>query len=261
MWALFAVYQAICKIIGIGAAAAGIPPDKISFPHALAAAPSSRADGAATAWGEYEPTIRRWERVLGHPAPPPAEPGPGGRTRLSAGFAEWMMGIPHLVTGVPGIPRTAQLRIIGNGVVPRQGAAALHLLIGAAVHPGMPQTARRVGHATRGHRVNRPCERARPRRTPAQPALRATMPATMARRAVWPPQRPGPPAAPAAPCRRQAVPGTRTAARPCPEQRRRGQAPDGARPRRSGGARPATALTTERHPRSSRREVSSHATP
>ena len=38
MWALFAVYQAICKIIGIGAAAAGIPPDKISFPHALAAA-------------------------------------------------------------------------------------------------------------------------------------------------------------------------------------------------------------------------------
>jgi Insertion element 4 transposase N-terminal/Transposase DDE domain len=38
MWALFAVYQAICKITGIGAAAAGVPPDKISFPHALAAA-------------------------------------------------------------------------------------------------------------------------------------------------------------------------------------------------------------------------------
>ena len=38
MWALFAVYQAICKIIGIGAAAAGMPPDTISFPHALAAA-------------------------------------------------------------------------------------------------------------------------------------------------------------------------------------------------------------------------------
>ena len=38
MWALFAVYQAICKITGAGAAAAGITPDKISFPHALAAA-------------------------------------------------------------------------------------------------------------------------------------------------------------------------------------------------------------------------------
>lgn len=38
MWALFAVYQAICQLIGVGVNAAGIPPDKISFPHALAAA-------------------------------------------------------------------------------------------------------------------------------------------------------------------------------------------------------------------------------
>jgi hypothetical protein len=38
MWALFAVYQALCKITGIGAGAAGIPPSRISFPHALAAA-------------------------------------------------------------------------------------------------------------------------------------------------------------------------------------------------------------------------------
>ena len=44
--------------------------------------------------GEYEPAIRRWEHVLGQPAPPPAEPGPGGRPRLAAEFAEWMMGIP-----------------------------------------------------------------------------------------------------------------------------------------------------------------------
>jgi DNA (cytosine-5)-methyltransferase 1 len=71
--------------------------------------------GTPVAWGEYEPAIHRWEQVLGQPAPPPAEPGPGGRVRLSAGFAEWMMGIPRLVTGVPGLPRTAQLRIIGNG--------------------------------------------------------------------------------------------------------------------------------------------------
>lgn len=38
MWALFAVYQAICALIGAGADAMGIPPAKISFPHALAAA-------------------------------------------------------------------------------------------------------------------------------------------------------------------------------------------------------------------------------
>jgi DNA (cytosine-5)-methyltransferase 1 len=86
----------------------------------------------ASGWGEYEPAIRRWEHVLGCPAPPPAEPGPAGRPRLSAAFAEWMMGIPNLVTGVTGIPRTGQLRVIGNGVVPQQAAAALRLLIGTA---------------------------------------------------------------------------------------------------------------------------------
>ena len=97
------------------------------------AQPLSRAP---VAWGEYEPAIRRRERVLGQPAPPPAEPGPGGRPRLSAAFAEWMMGIPGRVTGLPGISRTARLRIIGNGVVPHQAAAALRLLIKAAAIPG-----------------------------------------------------------------------------------------------------------------------------
>ena len=43
MWALFAVYQAICTIAGIGASALGIPPDRISFPHALAAAAATVA--------------------------------------------------------------------------------------------------------------------------------------------------------------------------------------------------------------------------
>ena len=100
--------------------------------------PAPGGSGGVVAWGEYEPAIRRWEHVLGHPAPPPAEPGPGGRTRLAAEFAEWMMGIPHLVTGVPGIPRTARLRIIGNGVVPHQAAAALRLLTGLAAIPGAP---------------------------------------------------------------------------------------------------------------------------
>jgi DNA (cytosine-5)-methyltransferase 1 len=96
---------------------------------------------AAVAWGEYEPAIRRWEHALGHPAPPPAEPGPGGRPRLAAAFAEWMMGIPGLVTGVPGIPRTAQLKIIGNGVVPHQAAAALRLLAQVATAPGTTPSA------------------------------------------------------------------------------------------------------------------------
>jgi hypothetical protein len=43
MWALSAVYQAICRIVGIAVNAAGIPPARISFPHALAAATGSVA--------------------------------------------------------------------------------------------------------------------------------------------------------------------------------------------------------------------------
>lgn len=86
-------------------------------------------------WSEYIPAIRRWEQALGCPAPPPAQPGPGGRPWLAAEFAEWMMGIPSLVTQVPGIARTHQLRIIGNGVVPQQASMALRLLIEAASHP------------------------------------------------------------------------------------------------------------------------------
>jgi hypothetical protein len=39
MWALFAVCQALCRLAGMGAAAAGIPPSRISFPHVLQAAP------------------------------------------------------------------------------------------------------------------------------------------------------------------------------------------------------------------------------
>ena len=81
---------------------------------------------AETLFGDYAPAIRRWEQVTGYPAPPPTEPtGRGGAHRLSARFAEWMMGLtPGWVTDIP-ISRTEQLRAIGNGVVPRQAVAAL----------------------------------------------------------------------------------------------------------------------------------------
>lgn len=81
---------------------------------------------AETLFGVYAPAIRRWEQVTGHPAPPPTEPtGRGGAHRLSARFAEWMMGLPpEWVTGIL-ISRTEQLRAIGNGVVPQQAAYAL----------------------------------------------------------------------------------------------------------------------------------------
>ena len=50
MWALFAVYQAICRIAGAGADAMGIPPDRISFPHALQAAAGTVAAFPLTSW-------------------------------------------------------------------------------------------------------------------------------------------------------------------------------------------------------------------
>ena len=45
MWALFAVYQAIHTLIGAAVDATGIPPEKVSFPHALAAATDSVTAG------------------------------------------------------------------------------------------------------------------------------------------------------------------------------------------------------------------------
>ena len=84
--------------------------------------------GPGVEWGAYSPAVRRWERLT-RPAPAPTEIGARGKPRLNAAFAEWMMGLPagH-VTGV-GLPRTAQLKAIGNGVCPQQAAAALEQLL------------------------------------------------------------------------------------------------------------------------------------
>ena len=79
-------------------------------------------------WGEYAQAIARWEEVTGRPVPEPTEQG---RTalRLSARFVEWMMGLPDgWVTDVD-ISRTAQLRALGNGVVPQQAATAIRTML------------------------------------------------------------------------------------------------------------------------------------
>jgi DNA (cytosine-5)-methyltransferase 1 len=81
------------------------------------------------AWGAYGPAIARWEAVTGRLAPRPTEPGRTGE-RLSPRFVEWMQGLPAgWVTDVLGMSRNAQLKALGNGVVPQQAELALRLLL------------------------------------------------------------------------------------------------------------------------------------
>lgn len=78
-------------------------------------------------WNQYGPAITRWEQVTGRPAPAPTEPGRTGNPRLSARFVEWMMGLdPGHVTDL--LPRNPAMRVLGNGLVPVQGASAYRAL-------------------------------------------------------------------------------------------------------------------------------------
>lgn len=84
--------------------------------------------GSGVEWGRYAPAIRRWESVLGRPAPAPTVPGTNGRPRLSPYLVEWMMGLePGHVTG-HGLKPAACLKMLGNGVVPQQAELALRML-------------------------------------------------------------------------------------------------------------------------------------
>ena len=83
-----------------------------------------------TNWGKFEPAIKRWETVLGRPAPEPTKPdGKENAHRLSSRFTEWMMGVPEgWITDV-GLSRNDELKACGNGVVPQQAELALRMLL------------------------------------------------------------------------------------------------------------------------------------
>ena len=75
-------------------------------------------------WGDYGAAIQRWEWVIGRAAPAPVVDD-----KMSSRFVEWMMGLPDgWVTGV-GLSRTQELKMLGNGVVPQQAAAAYGWLL------------------------------------------------------------------------------------------------------------------------------------
>jgi DNA (cytosine-5)-methyltransferase 1 len=80
-------------------------------------------------WGRYAGAVDRWS-ALTPPAPPPTLPSRNGGDRLAPVFVEWMMGLPAgWVTDVEGIRDNAALQVLGNGVVPQQGTAALARLL------------------------------------------------------------------------------------------------------------------------------------
>lgn len=83
-----------------------------------------------TDWGKFAPAIKRWEEVLGRPAPAPTKPdGKDGAHRLSSAFTEWMMGLePGWITDC-GLSRNDELKACGNGVVPQQAELALRILL------------------------------------------------------------------------------------------------------------------------------------
>ena len=89
------------------------------------------AVGGGPDWGPYAGAIHRWERVTGNAAPVPTELGRTGQPRLSPRFVEWLMGLPegHVTDPAIGLTRNQQLRALGNGVVPQQGAVALRMLL------------------------------------------------------------------------------------------------------------------------------------
>ena len=108
-----------------------VPGGSPAVPHAARTvdAHQSESEIEHVNWGPYAPAIRRWELARGIAVPHPTEPGTRGRPRLSPLFVEWLMGLdPGWVTAVD-IPRAAQLRALGNGVVPQQAAFAVRLML------------------------------------------------------------------------------------------------------------------------------------
>lgn len=99
-------------------------------PARLVGGPDAVVERAEPAWGAYEPAIRRWERILGRPAPAPTVAGRRGGRQLNPWLVEFMMGLPEgWVCDTPGLTRNDCLRLLGNGVVPQQAVAAIRALL------------------------------------------------------------------------------------------------------------------------------------
>ncbi|MDT8916069.1 hypothetical protein [Amycolatopsis sp. PS_44_ISF1] len=101
---------------------------------------AARGESGLVDWGEYAAAVHRWELATGRPAPYPTQPGRHGRPVLAPPFVEWLMGLPPgwSTAAYLDLPRTAQLRALGNGVMPQQAAHALRLLLDDLTHLHRP---------------------------------------------------------------------------------------------------------------------------
>ena len=80
-------------------------------------------------WRQYETAIRRWETITGRSAP-----NPEIDNSVNPVFVEWMMGLPEGHVTDLGLSRSAQLKMLGNGVVPQQARLALEILTEGGVY-------------------------------------------------------------------------------------------------------------------------------
>lgn len=109
--------------------------------------PARAGCGGVIDWGGYQPALDRWAAVLGRPVPSPTRAGRTGRPRLNPPFVEWLMGLEAgWVSELP-LARGAQLRALGNGVIPQQAAHALRLLLADAAEATATIAAQRWVHA------------------------------------------------------------------------------------------------------------------
>ena len=85
----------------------------------------ARNDDDTVDWGQFTKGISRWEQATGRTAPRPTD-----ERGLNPSFVEWMMGVPENHVCNQGLSRTAELKMLGNGIVPQQCALALCVLLG-----------------------------------------------------------------------------------------------------------------------------------
>jgi DNA (cytosine-5)-methyltransferase 1 len=83
----------------------------------------TRQETKCITWNDYEPCIRRWEKVIKRPVPFPTND-----KGVEPEFVEWMMGLPKGYVTETNLHRSAKLKMLGNGVVPQQAALAIRLL-------------------------------------------------------------------------------------------------------------------------------------